>query len=429
MITAALGLDVSAWNKGIADAKSGIGSMVSSNLFQALGAAAAVAGVAIAGMYKAMQAGGELVDLSAQTGIAIDKLAVLQESFTQAGLAASDIQPVVSKLQKAIAGIGQDGASAITKFGISIADLQGLSPDEQLKAIGDRIMEIKDPATRAAASMEIFGKSGAKMLSLFTSGGMEEIARKVGTQAQLLRQNAGIFDSVTDNIGMAGTKMQGFFVGMASRVVPQLADAIDRLAQIDLAPIGESIGEGIAISLIVIEKMIKNHPLVKMFEMWSKLTETNVTSGAQQQFGGAAFMGMGGMGGAGMGLQEATVKGGEEVGSSIEGFFAEARAEVEKRREEGRKKFPTPEASPTGDLVGIGIGSMGKGADVTAGLSSLAKMGATGGGGPVMQDPLAMRSVSIQEDIRNYMRDLVNIVKSPENLSIQSSRTGMVLAS
>jgi len=428
MITAALGLDVSAWNKGIADAKAGIGSMVSSNLFQALGAAAAVAGVAIAGMYNAMQVGDELGDLSSQTGIAIDKLAVLQESFTQAGLAASDILPTVSKLQKAIAGIGQDGASSITKFGISIADLQGLSPDEQLKAIGDRIMEIEDPARRAAASMEIFGKSGAKMLSLFTSGGMEQIAEKVGIQARLLKENAGVFGSVTDNIGTAGLKMQGFFVGMASRVVPQLADAVDRLAKIDLAPIGESLGEGIAISLIVIEKMIKNHPLVKMFEMWSKLTETNVTSGAQQQFGGAAFMGMGGMGGAGMGLQEATVKGGEEVGSSIEGFFAEARAEVEKRREEGRKKFAPPELPPPGKNNGLGLGSMGKGADVFSGLSSLAKMGAIGGGGPILQNPLEMRSVSIQEDIRNYMRDLVNIVKSPENLSIQSSGPGMVLS-
>lgn len=429
MITASLGLDVSRWNKGIADAKAGIGSMVASPIFQALATAAAVAGVAITGMYKAMQAGDELGDLSAQTGIAIDKLAVLQESFTQAGLSASDILPTVSKLQKAIAGIGQEGAASITKFGISIADLQGLSPDEQLKAIGDRIMEIEDPARRAAASMEIFGKSGSKMLSFFTSGGMEQVAEKVGIQARLLRENAGVFGSVTDNVGMAGLKMQGFFVGMASRVVPQLADAVDRLAQIDLAPIGESLGEGIAISLIVIEKMIKNHPLVKMFEMWSKLTETNVSAGAQQQFGGAAFMGMGGMGGAGMGLQEATVKGGEEVGSSIEGFFAEAKAEVEKRREEGRKKFPTLETpGPSGEPLG-GIGGMGKGADVFAGLSSLAKMGAIGGGGPIVQDPIAMRSVSIQEDIRNYMRDLVNIVKSPENLSIQSSGTGMVLAS
>jgi hypothetical protein len=422
MITAALGLDVSAWNKGIADAKAGIGSMVSSNLFQALGAAAAVAGVAIAGMYKAMQAGGELVDLSAQTGIAIDKLAVLQESFTQAGLAASDIQPVVSKLQKAIAGIGQDGASAITKFGISIADLQGLSPDEQLKAIGDRIMEIEDPARRAAASMEIFGKSGAKMLSLFTSGGMEEIARKVGTQAQLLRENAGVFDSVTDNIGMAGNKMQGFFVGMASRVVPQLADAIDRMAQIDLAPIGESLGEGIAISIELIDRMFK------------KLEEFTAITGkakATQQTGGQAFMGMVGfgMGAGGQGLAETIAIAEQPTPESAMGLFDEIKADIAKKREEARKKFAPPELPPPGENNGLGLGSMGKGADVTAGLSSLAKMGATGGGGPVMQDPLAMRSVSIQEDIRNYMRDLVNIVKSPENLSIQSSGTGMVLAS
>jgi len=421
MITAALGLDVSAWNKGISDAKAGIGSMVASPIFAVLAAAATVAGVAITGMYKAMQAGGELVDLSAQTGIAIDKLAVLQEAFTQAGLAASDIQPKVSKLQKAIAGIGQDGASAITKFGISIADLQGLSPDEQLKAIGDRIMEIEDPARRAAASMEIFGRSGAKMLSLFTSGGMEEIARKVGTQAQLLRENAGVFDSVTDNIGMAGNKMQGFFVGMASRVVPQLADAIDRMAQIDLAPIGESLGEGIAISIELIDRMFKK------FEEFTAITG-KAKVGAQT--GGKAFMGMGGfgMGAGGKGLAETIATAEQPTPESAMGLFDEIKADLAKKREEGRKKFAPPELPPpSGEPLG-GIGGMGKGADVFSGLSSLAKMGAIKGGGPILQNPLEMRSVSIQEDIRNYMRDLVNLVKSPENLSIQSSGPGMVLS-
>lgn len=421
MITAALGLDVSAWNKGLADAKAGIGSMVASPVFKGLAAAAAVAGVAIAGMYKAMQAGGELVDLSAQTGIAIDKLAVLQESFTQAGLAASDIQPVVSKLQKAIAGMGQDGASAITKFGISIADLQGLSPDEQLKAIGDRIMGIEDPARRAAASMEIFGKSGAKMLSLFTSGGMEEIARKVGTQAQLLKQNAGVFDSVTDNIGMAGNKMQGFFVGMASRVVPQLADAIDRLAQIDLAPIGESIGEGIAVSIELIDRMMK-----KLEEFTSITGKSKATA----QTGGQAFMGMGGfgMGAGGKGLGESIAAAEQATTENTAfGILDEVRADIAKKREEARKKFASPEIPPPGDF-GIGsIGGIGKAADIQSGMSSLAKMGAIGLGAPVMQDPIAMRSVSIQEDIRNYMKDLVNIVKSPQNLDIQSVSSGMVL--
>ena len=422
MITASLGLDVSRWNKGIADAKAGIGSMVASPIFQALATAAAVAGVAITGMYKAMQAGGELVDLSAQTGIAIDKLTVLQEAFTQAGMSAQDIQPVVSKLQKAIAGIGQEGASSITKFGISISDLQGLSPDEQLKSIGDRIMAIEDPARRAAASMEIFGKSGARMLSLFTSGGMDEIARKVGTQAQLLKENAGVFDSVTDNIGMAGQKMQGFFVGMASRVVPQLADAIDQMAQIDLAPIGESLGEGIAISMELIDRLFK-----KLAEFTAITGKSKVT----QQTGGAAFMGMGGfgMGAGGMGLAEAAaISEAPAPGAPEIGLLDEVRADIKKKREEARKKFAPPELPPpSGEPLG-GIGGMGKGADVFAGLSSLAKMGAIGGGGPIVQNPLEMRSVSIQEDIRNYMRDLVNIVKSPENLSIQSSGTGMVLS-
>ena len=168
--------------------------------------------------------------------------------------------------------------------------------------------------------------------------------------------------------------------------------------------------------------------------MFKKLEEFTAITGkakATQQTGGQAFMGMGGfgMGGGGKGLAETIATAEQPTPKSELGLFDEIKADIAKKREEARKKFAPPELPPPGENNGLGLGSMGKGADVTAGLSSLAKMGAIGGGGPIIQDPLAMRSVSIQEDIRNYMRDLVNIVKSPENLSIQSSGTGMVLAS
>jgi hypothetical protein len=139
-------------------------------------------------------------------------------------------------------------------------------------------------------------------------------------------------------------------------------------------------------------------------------------------------MGGFGMGAGGMGLAEAAATAEQPTPESAMGLFDEIRADIAKKREEARKKFAPPELPPPGQNNGLGLGSMGKGADITAGLSSLAKMGAIGGGGAPIQDPVAMRSVSIQEDIRNYMRDLVNIVKSPENLSIQSSGPGMVLS-
>ena len=141
------------------------------------------------GFYSAMEAGGALVDLSAQTGIAVDKLMVLQAAFDQAGMSASDVQPVVAKLQKSIteAAAGNDEATAkFQTLGVSIKDIQGLSADEQLTAVGDAISKIENPAQRAAMSMEIFGKSGAKLLSVFSAGGLEDVQENIGNQAALM---------------------------------------------------------------------------------------------------------------------------------------------------------------------------------------------------------------------------------------------------
>lgn len=201
------------------------------------------------GFYSAMEAGGALVDLSGQTGVAVDKLMVLQTAFDQAGMSASDVQPVIAKLQKSIteAATGNDEATAkFQALGVSIKDIQGLSADEQLTAVGEAISKIENPAQRAAMSMEIFGKSGAKLLSVFSAGGLEDVQENIGNQAQLMLENAGLFDRATDVLGTAGSKMQGLFVGMAAEVVPQIIEVVDSLNSIDLSGIGQAFGDAIS---------------------------------------------------------------------------------------------------------------------------------------------------------------------------------------
>jgi hypothetical protein len=199
--------------------------------------------------YAAMEAGGSLVDLSGQTGVAIDKLMVLQSAFEQAGMSAGDVQPTIAKLQKSIAEAATGNDQAIAKFkamGIAIGDIQGLSADQQLAAVGEAIGKIENPAQRSAMAMEIFGKSGAKLLSVFSAGGLEDVQSSIGNQAQLMVENAGIFDRATDVLGMAGTKMQGFFVGMASQILPPLMGVVDTLNGLDLSGIGQDLGDAIA---------------------------------------------------------------------------------------------------------------------------------------------------------------------------------------
>ena len=264
MILAALGLDISNFSSKISEAgkkvsefssKGGsIGGGIAAGFAVAAAAvagAAAVVGAAAAGMWAAMSEGGALVDLTGQTGIGIEKLMALKLAFQQAGLEAEQVGPVINKLQKQIgeaAQGNQQAAAMFQKLGLSIADIQAMSPEEQLKKVGDAIKKIEDPATKSAVAMEIFGKSGGKLLSLFTSG-MDEAATSIGNQAQMMAANAGIFDKITDTLGTAILKLQGFFVGMASAIAPQLLEAVDAFNAIDLSEIGAQIGSWVAVVL------------------------------------------------------------------------------------------------------------------------------------------------------------------------------------
>ena len=264
MILAALGLDISNFSSKLTEAGKKVsdfaskGGSVGGGIAAAFGvaaagaaAAAAVVSAAAVGMYKAMSEGGALMDLTAQTGIGIDKLMALKVAFEQAGMSAEEVGPVINKLQKNIGDAAQgnvQAAAMFQKLGLSITDLQAMNPEEQLKAVGDAVAGITNPADKAAVAMEIFGKKGGKLLALF-SGGMDEAAQAVGNQAQLMAQNAAIFDRITDILGTAAVKVQGFFVGMASAIAPQLLEAVDAFNAIDLSGVGQQIGSWVAVVL------------------------------------------------------------------------------------------------------------------------------------------------------------------------------------
>jgi hypothetical protein len=129
--TIQIGADTSGFVSGInraQSAMSGLGSMIQN----VVGGAAVFSALAAAarGFYNAIQAGDDLVDLNAQTGVAIDKLMELQLAFDLNGMKAEQVQPVLAKLQKSISEAASGSVDAAAKFaqmGLKISDLQGVN--------------------------------------------------------------------------------------------------------------------------------------------------------------------------------------------------------------------------------------------------------------------------------------------------------------
>jgi hypothetical protein len=263
-------IDVAGFKRGIDQVKSASGQLASGIGTAIKGAAAAfAAGSALIvgaahGMYDAMSQGGELVDLSERTGLAIDKLMELQVAFDQAGIGAAEVGPLVNKMQNAIADAAAGSAAGQKTFadlGLSLEELGTMDAAGQMETIGQAIAGIEDPVRRTQASMDIFGKSGGKMLALFASGGLGGAQEALGGQAQLMAQNAAYFDEITDKLGTAALKVQGFFVGMASEVVPYFLEAADALQKLDFSKIGADIGNSFA----VIIELFKSNQLGEAF--------------------------------------------------------------------------------------------------------------------------------------------------------------------
>ncbi len=185
---------------------------------------------------QALDLGGALSDLSANTGIAVGDLVVLQQEFANAGKSAEDIGPVFGKMAKTLQGGSAD--DTIEKLGVNLEDLKKKTPAEQFRTLGAAINSVQDPSQKAAASMQIFGRSGAELLALFSSDGFGDAASQVGSQAEILGRDANLFDDISDKLALTGTKVRGFWVGVADKVAPVLKPLLDRFASLDLAKLG-----------------------------------------------------------------------------------------------------------------------------------------------------------------------------------------------
>ena len=212
--------------------------------FIAIRAAARVVTAGFDHFKQALDVGGQLNDLSANTGVAVGDLVVLQQEFANAGKSAEDIGPVFGKMAKTLQGGSAD--DTIKKLGINLEELKKKTPAEQFRTLGAAINAVQDPSQKAAASMEIFGRSGAELLSLFSSDGFGEAAAQVGSQAQILAKDAALFDDVGDKLALTGVKVRGFWVGVAEKVAPVLKPLLDKFASLDLASWGQKAGEAVA---------------------------------------------------------------------------------------------------------------------------------------------------------------------------------------
>jgi hypothetical protein len=91
--------------------------------------------------------------------------------------------------------------------------------------------------------MQIFGKSGGELLTLFADGqAFANAGAFLGTQAEILDRSAGLFDSISDKMARIPEKLQGFFVGFLEPIAGDVDEVLTKFDNFDFAALGLRIG-------------------------------------------------------------------------------------------------------------------------------------------------------------------------------------------
>lgn len=149
---------------------------------KSIGVASVAVGTAIGsvladGIRAAAAAFPELIDQAAAFQDIADKTGGSAEGFANfavsakvAGVEMDTIATASTKLSKALFDTDEESkgaAQGLKSLGLSIKELQGLRPDEQMKKVAEAFGQFADGSNKAAVAQQIFTKQGPELLKFF----------------------------------------------------------------------------------------------------------------------------------------------------------------------------------------------------------------------------------------------------------------------
>lgn len=166
-----------------------------------------------------------LNDMANRTGFAVESLQSIGWAAQLAG-----VENFTGGIQKFTVAMGKAIASgkteAFTNLGLDFNEIIRMAPDEQFRAVAAAIAKLPTEAQRAAAAVQLFGKSGAELVPLFSANlaEAEEQARSLGMV--LSTQQIGAIAEMNDALdGVKGT-----FEGIIAQVSANLAPMVTTMA-------------------------------------------------------------------------------------------------------------------------------------------------------------------------------------------------------
>jgi hypothetical protein len=183
-----------------------------------------------------LDVGGALDDTAQKTGFSAEALQRWGYSAKLGGTDASVLNGALLKLSKSLKDVGTGKgptADALEQLGISLKDpaIKAKDLDKILYLVSDRLSTMPDGASKAAAMMSLFGKSGADLIPVLNGGVLalkqqhDELSSLNGV---ISNESVGAMAKLGDNVDKAKVAWEGFKTKAVEAILPRLTVLVDK---------------------------------------------------------------------------------------------------------------------------------------------------------------------------------------------------------
>ena len=205
------------------------------------GAVAGLAAASVALGVMAIQSADAIQDMSDVTGISTNKLQAWKMSAEQAGTSLEELSGAFIKNLKNQQGAleGNKGLQeAYAKLGVSMGDLESMSPEDLFDKISNGIKENGADAVTTAALLEVMGKSAASLIPVMKEGlgGGNENDWSVSLEKNvaLVAEMKDAFEGVKNIVTAIAVDVMGTFIQRIKWALDMLGLLSDKSAALPL---------------------------------------------------------------------------------------------------------------------------------------------------------------------------------------------------
>lgn len=175
------------------------------------------------------------------TGLAVKQYTALQYAAKLAGVGTGELDSGLSRFNRTIdeaANGGKAQVEAFDRIGVSVLDAGGkLKSNQQIFAeVATRFQEMPDGVQKSALAMELFGRSGTKLIPLLNGGaaGLEELRKEAEALGLVIGEDqAAAAEVFNDNLTRLGDVSTGAGNKISADMLPALVELTDLLVEVN----------------------------------------------------------------------------------------------------------------------------------------------------------------------------------------------------